>query len=305
MTDVTVIGLGLMGAALAEAIRGAGHGLTVWNRSAARAEPFAAKGVPVARDLEAAVGASPVVLVCIDNYTATEALLRPVEGQLAGRTVVQLSTGTPAEARAAAERMRELGIAYLDGAILAGPHMIGTPSAIILSSGDETAHARAAGLLSSLGNARHLGANPGAASALDLAWLCDAFGHFLAIAQAALICESEGVGVDAFAGLFPDDSMVSRYAGVVHTGDFGQRTATLAVWAEGLERIRMQGRDAGIDTGFPDLAASVFDRARAAGLGDEHVMAIVKVDFITCKLILNYNLYINILSHVNIFKLLK
>ena len=45
MSDITVIGLGLMGAALARAIQRAGHGLTVWNRSPAKMRPFIADGV--------------------------------------------------------------------------------------------------------------------------------------------------------------------------------------------------------------------------------------------------------------------
>lgn len=277
MTDITVIGLGLMGRALAEAIREAGHALTVWNRSPARARPFAEKGVPVAPDLAAAVTASPVVLVCIDNYDATEALLNPVEGRLAGRTVVQLSTGTPAEARAAAERMRALGVAYLDGAILSAPTAVGTGAAIIPLAGDPAAHERAAPLVACLGDVRYLGANPAAASALDLAWLCDAYGRFIALAHAALICESEGVGLDDFAGLFGAKSLPHRYAKVIASGAFDQRTATLEVWTKALERIRRQGRDAGIDTRFPDFAASIFNGACAAGFGDENPMAIVKL----------------------------
>ena len=38
MTDVTMIGLGAMGSALARAFIGAGHSVTVWNRTAARIE---------------------------------------------------------------------------------------------------------------------------------------------------------------------------------------------------------------------------------------------------------------------------
>ena len=45
MTDITVIGLGLMGSALARAINRAGHGLTVWNRSSDKMQPFIDNGI--------------------------------------------------------------------------------------------------------------------------------------------------------------------------------------------------------------------------------------------------------------------
>ena len=127
MSEITVIGLGLMGSALARAIQLAGHGLTVWNRSPAKTRPFVDNGVAAAPHIGSAISASPVILICVDNYAVTNSVLRSnnIEPLLAGRTVVQLSTGTPKEAREASEWMAARGVAYLDGAILAGPNQIG------------------------------------------------------------------------------------------------------------------------------------------------------------------------------------
>ena len=107
MSKVTVIGLGRMGAALASAMHAAKHDLTVWNRSAARMRRFAERGVTAAGDAAAAVAASPVVVICIDNYTVTNELLgsADIAPLLAGRTIVQLSTGTPREAQEASQWM--------------------------------------------------------------------------------------------------------------------------------------------------------------------------------------------------------
>ncbi len=141
MGDITVIGLGLMGAALARTIQRAGHDLVVWNRSPAKMQPFIEDGVAAAPDLASAITASPVILICIDNYAATKAMLGAgeVAAHLAGRTVVQLSTGTPREAREAAEWMQAQNVSYLDGAILAGPDNIGTDGSLILLSGEAAA----------------------------------------------------------------------------------------------------------------------------------------------------------------------
>ena len=75
MSDITVIGLGLMGSALARAIQQAGHELTVWNRSPAKMQPFINDGVAGAPDVVSAITASPVILVCIDNYAVTNTIL--------------------------------------------------------------------------------------------------------------------------------------------------------------------------------------------------------------------------------------
>ena len=95
MTEISCVGLGLMGSALARALLAAGHGVTVWNRSAGKAAALVELGAKEARTFAEAVAASPVVLICIDNYGSTRALLEPEgkAGHLAGRTVVSLTTG--------------------------------------------------------------------------------------------------------------------------------------------------------------------------------------------------------------------
>lgn len=280
MSDITIIGLGLMGSALARTIHQAGYEITVWNRSPEKMQPFIDDNIAVAPDEVAAIKASPNIIICIDNYDATRSLIdtKKVTPFLRDRTVIQLSTGTPREAMEAAEWMKDCEVSYLDGAILAGPHEIGTASGQILLCGDEAAYSATNKMLKCLGgDVRYLGTNYRAASALDLAWLCESYGRFMAVIHAARLCESEGVGVDQFASLFEKESRVRLYANVIYSEDFQNCTATLQAWGSALNRIQMQGRDSGIDTSFPDFVDSLFKKAISAGYGDEHVMSLVKL----------------------------
>ncbi len=280
MSDITVIGLGLMGSALARAIQRAGHDLTVWNRSPAKMQPFIDDNVVGAPDVVSAITASSVILICIDNYAVTNTMLQSDENAplLAGRTVVQLSTGAPKEACEASEWMTARDVTYLDGAILAGPDDIGTDEAQILLSGDVAAHERAGHLLECLGGAvGYLGPNVAAASALDLAWLTTRYGRFMAIIHAANICKSEGVSIDDFISLFPDEPTIQSYAKVIHEESFHECTATLQVWGTALHRIQQQGVDAKINTEIPDFVASFFKKAINAGYGEQNVMSLFKV----------------------------
>lgn len=103
MSDIMVIGLGAMGAALAWAQLRAGHAVTVWNRSPEKVAPLVALGAEGAAGVAEAVQASPTIMVCVDNYAVTDALLQADDAaaRLDGRTVIQFSTGTPKEARGA------------------------------------------------------------------------------------------------------------------------------------------------------------------------------------------------------------
>jgi 3-hydroxyisobutyrate dehydrogenase-like beta-hydroxyacid dehydrogenase len=167
MSDVTVIGLGAMGSALARAFLGAGHAVTVWNRTADRMEPLRSRGALAARSAAEAVGASPVTVICIDNYSATRRLLTEAGllAPLSGRTLVQLSTGTPAEARDLARWLGTCGVQVLDGAIMPYPEGIGSAEAQILFAGPAALYASTKPVLDCLGgDLRHVGHGPDDAS---------------------------------------------------------------------------------------------------------------------------------------------
>jgi 3-hydroxyisobutyrate dehydrogenase-like beta-hydroxyacid dehydrogenase len=100
MSDVTVIGLGAMGSALAQALVNADYDVTVWNRSPEKIAPLVAVGAEGASSVFAAIYASRVAIICVKDYHTSKLLLDhpDVTPLLKGRTLVQLTTGTPNEA---------------------------------------------------------------------------------------------------------------------------------------------------------------------------------------------------------------
>ena len=62
MSDVSVIGLGVMGSALARALMASGRSLTVWNRSADKAEALVGEGAIAAGSAKEAIEASPITI---------------------------------------------------------------------------------------------------------------------------------------------------------------------------------------------------------------------------------------------------
>ena len=75
---VSVIGLGLMGSALAKALVAKGYEVTVWNRSHEKAAEFAGL-TQVADSVFDAFSASSVIVVCVLNYEASDSLIRSPE----------------------------------------------------------------------------------------------------------------------------------------------------------------------------------------------------------------------------------
>jgi 3-hydroxyisobutyrate dehydrogenase-like beta-hydroxyacid dehydrogenase len=284
MTALTCIGLGLMGSALARSVLASGHGVTVWNRTPGKSEALMGLGANVTPSFAEAIAASPLMMICIDSYASTRALLDTEGDNLARRTIVNLTTGTPREAEALSVWVAAHGARYLDGAILCGPGQIGTKTGEVLMSGDALAWQAARPLLTCLaGKVRFVGEGVGAAAALDLAWLTMSYMQFIGVAHAANICRVQGIDLQAFIDLFPAepvpadvDAYTRKLARIIKDADYDHPTATLQVWGEALARIQMQARDAGIPSAIPDFVAGYFQRAVGMGLGQQEAIAIYK-----------------------------
>lgn len=133
-TPVTVVGLGAMGSALAGAFLKAAHPTTVWNRSPEKADSLVARGA-VRADTADAVAASPLVVISALNYAAVREILAPAGDAVSDRVLVNLTSGTPDQARETARWAAERGAEYIDGGILGDPEDIGTPQARLYYSG--------------------------------------------------------------------------------------------------------------------------------------------------------------------------
>ena len=274
-----------MGSALAQALLRDGHRATVWNRTSAKAERLVRDGAILAPSAASAVGASPIVLVCVENYRVTRSILatEEVAPALAGRVLVQLSSGTPQDARDAEVWARERGADYLDGAIMATPSQIGRPDTPIVVSGAETAFRRSEPVLKTLaGNLSSMGESVGSASAWDLAMLSCLFGALLGFLHGARIFESEGLRVGDLGSMIADlapvlGEMIKHAGAVIQTGTFDRPQSAVKTCMVAFELFVKHAREARINAEFPTFGLGLFKTAMAAGHGEEEVAALIKV----------------------------
>ncbi|QGW83283.1 NAD(P)-dependent oxidoreductase [Variovorax paradoxus] len=282
MTDVSLIGLGPMGIALARALQSR-HTVTVWNRTAERATPILGQGTVLAPSALAAIQASPLVLICVADYAASRSILASpgVADALRGKVLVQLSTGTPQDARDDWAALS--GVAYLDGALLATPGQIGRPDTPLFISGEERALASCRPVLEAIaGNILYMGEPIGNAAAWDLATLSCMFGAMSGFFHGVRICESEGLKVNEFSQMIGAISpvlgeMISAEGEAIHAGRYGEPESSMATCAGSGRLFVKQAREAKLDASFPDFLMGLFDRALGAGLANERLAAMIKV----------------------------
>ncbi|ULT26000.1 NAD(P)-binding domain-containing protein [Sphingobacterium sp. E70] len=133
---VTVFGLGLMGSGIARAFIANGYSVTVWNRDVTKAASLLSRGAVLAKDPNEAIVASPLLVICVSDYKVTHKIFSSADVTLLkDRTIIQLSSGTPKEARSFDGWIQKLGGSALNGDILAWPAQIGSSEATITISG--------------------------------------------------------------------------------------------------------------------------------------------------------------------------
>ncbi len=282
MSDISIIGTGAMGSAIAKALLKAEFEISVWNRSLEKTKPLEKMGARVVPNIEKAIEESPQTIICVNGYGATKSFLNQprVREVLDGRTIIQFSTGTPMEAADLCDWVNSQGGAYLDGAIMVYPENVGSKEAQILIGGPENIFNLCHDHLTSLGgDIRYLGTNVRAAAALDLAVISRLISITFGTIHGAHICESEDVPVEMLAALYPESDRAHTLAKAIYSNDFSVGGVAVSVnLVEAIaSQLQSQAQIAGINSEIPDLFSSLSKRAISAGYSDEDSAAMIKV----------------------------
>lgn len=279
-SSVTVLGLGVMGSAVAERLRRTGHTTTVWNRTAAKTRPHVEAGSVAAPTVADAVRASDLVLVVLLDHASVHEHVEPVAADLKGKTLVNLVTTTPGEARATAAWAAEHGIAYLDGAIMAVPDMIGAPEARLLYAGDETAYARVEPALKTLGSAEFTGTDAGLASLKDMALLAALDLLVLGYVQAIAMMRTAGTSAaetaeevhDWLAAMLPHGR---ELAAIIDGGTYDTGGQSVDFDRAGLTSVIAASREQGVRADFLEAHLKLLGELSATGHGSSDWVRII------------------------------
>ncbi|MFC8075788.1 NAD(P)-dependent oxidoreductase [Streptomyces sp. NPDC057307] len=278
--QVSVLGLGAMGGALAGALVRSGHPTTVWNRSAGKADELVARGAKSAATAGEAVQASPLVIVCLLDHASVHEVLDPLSDELAGRTLINVTTTSPAQSREFAEWAARAGVAYLDGGIMAVPPMIGLPESSILYSGSADVFDQYKPLLDVWGTSTYFGEDAGLASLYDLALLAGMYVMFAGFMHGAAMVAPAGVTAGEFAAraapwLTAMTGALQGLAEVVDGGDYtvaGQQSLEFS----GLGDLLAASADQGVSTEVVAMVQRLVQRQIDAGHGEEGFARIIE-----------------------------
>lgn len=274
-TPVTVLGIGQMGSAIAGTLLAAGHPTTVWNRTPERAAPLVDAGAAAAGTAAEAVAASPLVVVCLIDYDAVDEVLSTVGDAVAGKALVNLTSGSPARGRRTAGWAADHGADYVDGGIMADPPDLGTSHAHISVSGSQAAYDAHASTLQQLGSVTFYGPDAGLASVEFMAQVGTAYEMLIGFLHTLRLVQDEGVDPAEFAERVADSMATSYPPLLTMTGkavrdrEFPPDMGPLSVQAALMDDLIEHRRSRGVDVTRMVEVKELMDRRVAAGHGDE------------------------------------
>lgn len=271
--QVSVLGLGAMGSVLAGALVKAGYTTTVWNRSPGKADGLVALGATAATTSGDAVRAGRLVIACLLNHASVREVLDPLSDDLAGRTLINVTTTSPAQSRESAAWAARAGVAYLDGGIMAVPQMIGRPGASVLYSGSAEVFHQHKPLLDLWGSSTYFGEDAGLASLYDLALLSGMYVMFAGFMHGAAMVAPAGVTAGEFAAMAAPwltamTGAFQEFAAVIDGGDYtvdGQQSLEFS----DLGDILAASSDQGISTEVVATVQRLIQRQIDAGHREE------------------------------------
>jgi 3-hydroxyisobutyrate dehydrogenase len=273
---VGVIGLGTMGSAMAANLAKAGFEVTVWNRSAGRAEALVDHGAREAASPAAVAEASDVIVVSVSDTPDVDAVLFGPDGVIDrardGLVVVDTSTISPSSTRDFAARLRERGADLVDAPVSGGSEGAKNATLTIFVGGEDASVQRVRPVLEVLGRTiTHFGP-VGSGQAVKAVNQVMIAGVYLAVA--------EGLVLALKAGLDPDKVVAALGGGVAGSWILENRSGRMIAneyplgFRTSLHRkdlgIALElGRQVGAVLPLAGLAAQLESGLVARGYGDE------------------------------------
>lgn len=280
--ELGFLGLGQMGAAIAERLQAAGARLHVYDPNEVAVAPFVLRGAVDHDSVKSVADAAPIVFACLPNGAVSETVARQVIGGSAVCTYVEMSTiGSPAIGRIT-QIVATRGIALMDCPISGGPKGARAGTLTMLAAGPAEALAEVRPWLERVGgNVFVVGDKPGQAQLMKLV------NNLINAANMATAFEALVLG--AKGGLDPD--MMVKVVNVssgrsaateakvpqsVLTGsfDFGSR---LVIMLKDVILGLQEAHDLGVPMWAHETVGQLWRFAVDQGMGDDDFTSLIKV----------------------------
>lgn len=278
---IALLGTGIMGAAMARRMLGAGLSLAVWNRTREKAEPLAESGARVTDTPRQAAEGADVIVTMLSDGSAVEAAARGADGFLetAARGSVWLQTSTvgvaPTERLAALAS--EYQLSFVDAPVLGTKAPAESGELVVLASGPDAARSRIAPVLDAIARKTLWLGEAGAGSRLKLVindWLLGLVGALaetLAFARAIDVEPRRFLEAIDGGPIGPAYAQIKGRAMLAGTWD---ASFPLSLALKDARLVIQAAEERGFDPRITRAIAERFERAQSLGHGRDDLAAV-------------------------------
>jgi 3-hydroxyisobutyrate dehydrogenase len=273
-----------MGRAIAANLLKGGHRVTVWNRTAAAAEPLRGQGAQLAATPQDACRAEVVFSMLADDAALEQVFVQ--SGVLAnmqpGTIHVNMATVSIAAARRLQAVHAEHGVAYVAAPVMGRPDMAAAAKLTLLAAGPATSIKTIQPLFDLIGQKTvMLGEEPYRANAMKLTVNFMLTAAVETLAEAGALANAYGIGTDTLVDLVSN----SIFPGPVYAG-YGALMAKSSYEPAGfkarlgLKDVRLAqaaARDVGVSLPLSDVVAHNLESAVEQGVGEHDLAVLGKV----------------------------
>jgi 3-hydroxyisobutyrate dehydrogenase len=280
------LGLGLMGLPMTRRLLAAGHDLTVWNRSAAKADSLVGAGATRSSSPREVATAASIIFMCVTDAHAVEEVVFGSDGLAAasgdGKLVVDFSSIHPDAARAIAARLKAAnGMRWIDAPVSGGTKGAEEGTLAVMAGGDAADIERVRPYV--LAMARRL-THMGPTGAGQTAKLCNQVivGCAMAVlAEATRLATNAGIDAgrlpEALAGGFADSIPLQLFVPRMVQGIHSPPLGHIATILKDLDTVIEVARDTSSPVPIASLAAQLFRMAKTARGADADALEIYKL----------------------------
>jgi len=136
MADIGLIGLGLLGSAIAERLLTSGQSVVGYDLEPARRAELQQAGGVAASSIADVVSVAPVVILSLPDSHSVQRVTSEFTSTAEGKLVIDTTTGDPESAIATGARLAALGARYLEATVVGSSRMLRERDVVVLLGGD-------------------------------------------------------------------------------------------------------------------------------------------------------------------------
>ncbi len=275
---IGVVGTGLMGTAIVERLLAAGFRVLGFDRDGAR---LAASGAEEASSVALVAGSCRGVVLSLPDSAVVEGVLEEMTGHLRdGTFILDTSTGEPRDAEKFAQRLRSLGVAYLDATISGSSEQVRRGEALCMVGGCATDYAQCAEVFRALGGrVMHVGSS-GTGAKMKLVTNLVLGLNRAALAEGLALAEAVGLDLLQTLEVLRSSAAYSRIMDSKGEKMITREFSPVARLSQHLKDVRLiqhAGKAGGLQLPLTETHRQLLEQAEAAGLGAQDNSAIIEV----------------------------